>query len=292
MSSDDLYQLEFLSLVAKITQELENHVGISDKTLAEFVIDLHDKSTTLADFTGRLTAVGANLPESFVQNLDRLILRMHPRFKKKKKQKTDKGEDAVEQPATSKDPNDDRELENQRRMFPGLAKPNQEPGQLSSKDVLMKEVDDMMSQFEHAVKKSKSRARLPDERDDGVGAGDEPPSKRRRRSSASPPPRDARNGEWRNGRDTYSRRPHMDDRPVLYKIYDGTVASTKDFGAFVKLEGVAGRVEGESTLCFLDENTNPYSLLQVWSTFRISNKEPGQTLLPISLAEASSSRSK
>ena len=55
MSSDDLYQLEFLSLVAKITQELENHVGISDKTLAEFVIDLHDKSTTLADFTGRLT---------------------------------------------------------------------------------------------------------------------------------------------------------------------------------------------------------------------------------------------
>jgi ATP-dependent RNA helicase DHX8/PRP22 len=207
-----LYQLEFLSLVAKITQELENHVGISDKTLAEFVIDLHDKSTALADFTGRLTAVGASLPESFVQNLDRLILRMHLRFKKKIKQKMDKGEDAVEQPATSKDPNDDRELENQRRMFPGLAKPNQDPGQLSSKDVLMKEVDDMMSQFEHAVKKSKSRARLLDERDDGVGAGDEPPSKRRRRSSASPP-RDARNGERRNGRDTYSRRPHMDDRP-------------------------------------------------------------------------------
>ena len=245
MSSDDLYQLEFLSLVAKITQELENHVGISDKTLAEFVIDLHDKSTNLADFTGRLTAVGANLPESFVHNLDRLILRMHPRFKKKKKQKTDKGEDAAEQPAASKDADDDRELENQRRMFPGLAKPNQEPGQLPSKDVLMKEVDDMMSQFENAVKKSKSRARLADERDDRVDAGEEPPSKRRRRSSVSPPPRDARNGE-RRGRDTYSRRPQMDDRPVLYKIYDGAVASTKDFGAFVKLEGVAGRVEGKS----------------------------------------------
>jgi ATP-dependent RNA helicase DHX8/PRP22 len=76
LSPSDLYQLEFLSLVAKIARKLENHVGISDKTIAEF-IDLHNKSTTPADFMGRLKAVGANLPESFVPNLDRLILRMH-----------------------------------------------------------------------------------------------------------------------------------------------------------------------------------------------------------------------
>lgn len=36
----------------------------------------------------------------------------------------------------------------------------------------------------------------------------------------------------------------MDDRPVLYKIYDGRVNGLKEFGAFVQLEGVAGRVEG------------------------------------------------
>jgi ATP-dependent RNA helicase DHX8/PRP22 len=30
----------------------------------------------------------------------------------------------------------------------------------------------------------------------------------------------------------------------VYKIYDGRVSSIRDFGAFVQLEGVKGRVEG------------------------------------------------
>ena len=38
----------------------------------------------------------------------------------------------------------------------------------------------------------------------------------------------------------------MDERPVLYKIYNGRVNGLKEFGAFVQLEGVAGRVEGKS----------------------------------------------
>jgi ATP-dependent RNA helicase DHX8/PRP22 len=41
-------------------------------------------------------------------------------------------------------------------------------------------------------------------------------------------------------------RPTVDDRPVLYKIYDGTVNNVRDFGAFVVLDGVAGRTEGTS----------------------------------------------
>ena len=34
---DDLENLEFLSLVSKVTSEIQNHLGVSDKTLAEFV---------------------------------------------------------------------------------------------------------------------------------------------------------------------------------------------------------------------------------------------------------------
>jgi ATP-dependent RNA helicase DHX8/PRP22 len=37
----------------------------------------------------------------------------------------------------------------------------------------------------------------------------------------------------------------VDERPVLFKIYGGRISSLKDFGAFVQLEGVTGRVEGE-----------------------------------------------
>jgi ATP-dependent RNA helicase DHX8/PRP22 len=36
-------------------------------------------------------------------------------------------------------------------------------------------------------------------------------------------------------------------RPVLYKTYDGRVSGIKEFGAFVTLGGVAGRVEGKSS---------------------------------------------
>jgi hypothetical protein len=83
MSQDDLYNLEFLSLVAKITQEIDNHTGLNDKTLAEFVIELHDQSKTLADFKAKLKEVGADFPESFVENIDRLVLTLHPKHKKK-----------------------------------------------------------------------------------------------------------------------------------------------------------------------------------------------------------------
>lgn len=33
MTDNDLWQLEYLALVAKISSELSNHIGINDKTL-------------------------------------------------------------------------------------------------------------------------------------------------------------------------------------------------------------------------------------------------------------------
>ena len=78
MADSDLYNLEFLSLVAKITQEIDNYTGLSDKTLAEFVISLHDQSKTLPEFKAKLQEVGATFPDSFVENVDRLILTLHP----------------------------------------------------------------------------------------------------------------------------------------------------------------------------------------------------------------------
>ena len=74
MADADLYNLEFLSLVAKITQEIVNYTGINDKTLAEFVISLHDEAKSVQEFKQRLKDTGADFPDSFVENMDRLIL--------------------------------------------------------------------------------------------------------------------------------------------------------------------------------------------------------------------------
>ncbi|KAJ6543982.1 P-loop containing nucleoside triphosphate hydrolase protein [Mycena capillaripes] len=169
MASDqDLYNLEFLSLVAKVIQEIDNHTGLNDKTLAEFVISLHDQSNkSLPAFKAKLKEVGAEFPDSFIENVDRLILSMHPKHKKRHAVKIGKAKNEAEGTLT--------EHEKKKRLLPGLAPKGQEPGPST----------------------------LPD-------------------------------GRW----------PVIDDRPVLFKIYSGKVTGLKEFGAFVTLEGVAGRAEG------------------------------------------------
>ncbi len=225
-------------------------VGINDKTLAEFVIVLHGRSKTLDDFKAKLKENGADFPNSFVENLDRLILALHPKYKKKTKTN-----------ARSKiKKSDDSTLKDHRvRMFPGLALPDQEwkPSPLdekneaaTDKDATEKEVDGLMSQLEGVAKKSRPRATDMMEIEDG-------PATKRRRTDSSPPRRRSRSPQrdldgprdHNRGRDNWDRErriQRLDERPILYKIYDGKVSGLRDFGAFVTLEGVRGRVEGTS----------------------------------------------
>ena len=48
---DELEKLEYLSLVSKVCMELENHLGLNDKDLAEFVIALAEKNKTFDKFS-------------------------------------------------------------------------------------------------------------------------------------------------------------------------------------------------------------------------------------------------
>ena len=59
---DDLESLELLSLVNKVTSELHNHLGMSDKTLAEFIIDQHISAKDAAGFRKALDEFGAEFP--------------------------------------------------------------------------------------------------------------------------------------------------------------------------------------------------------------------------------------
>jgi ATP-dependent RNA helicase DHX8/PRP22 len=70
--------LERLALVSRICTELDNHLGLSDKTLAEFIIHLADRHTTAAAFTEALNQNGAQFPASFAENLLRIIQAMKP----------------------------------------------------------------------------------------------------------------------------------------------------------------------------------------------------------------------
>lgn len=58
------------------TAELENHLGMSEKTLAEFVIELASGKTSAKDFQKALTSNQAEMPESLVHTIWNVIQRL------------------------------------------------------------------------------------------------------------------------------------------------------------------------------------------------------------------------
>ncbi|XP_055621408.1 ATP-dependent RNA helicase DHX8 [Toxorhynchites rutilus septentrionalis] len=117
---DELDQLEHLSLVSKICTELENHLGLNDKDLAEFIIDLATKNPSLDAFKKVLAENGAEFSESFTSNLLRIIQLMKP----------PKGGGAANVSAFEED---DR-IGGLAMKFPGLAIPNAKKGYESEED--------------------------------------------------------------------------------------------------------------------------------------------------------------
>mmetsp|Transcript_26293 Transcript_26293/g.47110 ORF Transcript_26293/g.47110 Transcript_26293/m.47110 type:complete len:1011 (-) Transcript_26293:523-3555(-) len=63
-----------LSLISKVTAELENHIGIRNKVLAEFIIHLAETSTDVAQFESKLKEVGGEFPTALVHRLHEFIV--------------------------------------------------------------------------------------------------------------------------------------------------------------------------------------------------------------------------
>ncbi|KAH8154787.1 uncharacterized protein LAJ45_01318 [Morchella importuna] len=311
-SLDPLQNLEYFSLVSKITTELSNHLGINDKTLSEFIINLHDTSGSPAEFKTAIAAMGVEFPDSLITSVDRLILTMHPKHKNKRKEAKEDGEKKG------------MDLDTKSRVFKGLALPDrelpwkddEEQDEGKGKDA----IDDMMSMLENLEGKAKGKA--PQASKPAAGGDDllgflesmepgrssKPVDRPSRKRSRSPSPgygggksstryrsrsrsasRDR--GRRRRHRDGYEdledrngsgkgygggreRRSHydddfkkpamdLDDEPILFKIYDGRVTSVKDFGAFVNLLGVRGKVDGLVHVSEIQEErvNNPSDLL-------------------------------
>ncbi|KAI9837179.1 MAG: DEAH-box ATP-dependent RNA helicase prp22 [Sclerophora amabilis] len=290
---DDLASLELLSLVFKVTSELQNHLGINDKTLAEFVIDQHSKCSSLKEFKTALESMGADFPQSLVESVDRLVLTMHPKYKDGKEDSRRNGEADVDDLAAL------GKIEKKSRIFKGLAIPDEEPtwqdgGSLSRNDngvsegeAKMDAIDDTLALLENLESKSRTtkpesrkRSRSPDmdqdyrrskgRRDHHSSSSISRPSERsrgrrhrsevdseedygRKRDGQRDSERRDLNGHSErryrrrnNGDDCFKRppTPEVDNEPILHKIYNGRVTGVKDFGAFVNLEGVKGKVDG------------------------------------------------
>lgn len=284
---DDLSSLELLSLVSKVTSELQNHLGINDKTLAEFVINQHESSGgDVAEFKRSLASMGAEFPNSLVESIDRLVLTLHPKYKKH----------VQNTQSTSNDLDEFDEIGRKARVFKGLSMPDREQtwdyvendtvGQKAINETGLPATDDTFALLEGLAGRSKEeprqingngrkRSRSPDRTDYSrdrkprqkyLSRSPSPYGEKRSRRRHEEDYDDYRNGHrdrhdgHRNGHrkkrreydgeeETYDdfRKPpprELDDNPVLYKVYDGVITGIKDFGAFVNLRGIKGKVDG------------------------------------------------
>mmetsp|Transcript_13344 Transcript_13344/g.20258 ORF Transcript_13344/g.20258 Transcript_13344/m.20258 type:complete len:1197 (-) Transcript_13344:60-3650(-) len=247
-SETALTKLQSLSLITRVASELGNHLGISDRTLAEFVISKAEKilkkslkksavvdldartiDTIAVQFQADLKQNGAELPLSFVANLMGTILEMSPRLSKVKEQQAKK---RVELQESSK-PFARNEKD---AAFPGLARPNVAPVPLES------------GFYEHSKGEkdiaSSSRISQSQKGDDtgrrGVsnlpawmtkGTGDDGPKQKRMKME-----------EGENGKDT--------NEVKLHQIYRGKISKLMDFGIFIDISLRSRTMQG---LCHIGQ---------------------------------------
>lgn len=300
---DDLASLELLSLVARVTTELKNHLGIEEKTLAEFVINQHEEcGGNLAKFKDAMAALDAGFPNSLVESIDRSIHLMHPKYKKHK---------------GSGDLADFEALEGKAKKFSGLAVPDQQqqwddiendtPGQKTIDErppVSAAGDDDTFAMLAglapsaNGRSNGRKRSRSPD-RDDyreqrpraRYSSSPSPRGERRRRRDSDGHGRHHRHGGHRdeqNGHGRRHREADLDDHPVLYKIYDGTVTGLKDFGAFVNLRGVKGKVDGLVHVSAIQEGArvnHPEDLLSRGQPVKVKVSKIEGTRIGLSMKE-------
>ncbi|KAJ1333698.1 ATP-dependent RNA helicase DHX8/PRP22 [Microdochium nivale] len=255
---DDFAELELLSLVAKVTSELQNHLGISEKTLAEFIIAQRLESNTFDEFKGKLSAMGgSSWPESLFDSIDRLIRTLHPTFKNATKPQNGASANG---PDTHNRTNEEKES-----LFKGLSIPDKAPPQDDDLEddtgLALLEGLESKSRATRPEKPSRKRSRSPvddrrrgRERDYGSSKYDDDYEhrhpKKSHRSGRDHDEDDRSHRKERRRRDDDEEQfrrapePEVDDQPILNKVYDGHVTGLKDFGAFVNLHGVRGKVDG------------------------------------------------
>ncbi|KAA8913430.1 hypothetical protein TRICI_003190 [Trichomonascus ciferrii] len=211
---DALQELEVLSLVSKLTTEIQNYTGISDKTLAEFLLDLHDQSIgndgggqskdQLARFRKSLDEVGADFPEDFVENIDRLIFQMHPKHKKKKNHEHSNNKNPL--PESKEDNGTKRTINEKEKVFRGLALPDD-----------LDHARKVMEEEDRARERSKSPKRAP----------------------------------WRERERYRDRTPPQKefyDDPEVGHIYDAEIRNITSYGAFATLQGFRTKVDGKFSI--------------------------------------------
>ncbi|KAH6635965.1 hypothetical protein F5144DRAFT_644360 [Chaetomium tenue] len=226
---DDLSDLELVGLVVS---EVEIHLGIIDRNLADLIIAQRVASDTFQTFQQKVGSLtGNSLPTSLLETIDRLLRMMHPAMKPKEADMHHAPEKqrGVEQPHVRAQ----AYVEAQAQCRPAL--PDQTPSHDSINNTRKRG-------------RSGSRSNDPDAQGNRRLRSDPYDQDRPRRT-----PYDAdldrlimEDGQrrGRQGRDEDDRGQREYEVPVLNHIYEGHMAGVKTFGASVNLQVGSGNLTG------------------------------------------------
>ena len=248
---------------SKIYAELENNLGLADKTLAEFIIEISKGKANAKEFKAGLRKEGAELPDPLVETLWAVIQRMMPgksggeASRRAPLPRVDGPYSGLAIPDT-KDLVKAMEAE---MIAEGQAKQKEKPSHYQDEDRQRSHPQASTREKSRRHSRSQSRSRSRDRK------------RRRSRSRSRDRYRDKDRGRDRGrDRDSYNDqsrergrggRPRSTSRgrdrgrspargngsalleePEMYKVYRGRVTGAMDFGCFVELEGFRSKTEG------------------------------------------------
>uniref|UniRef100_A0A8C4NFX4 ATP-dependent RNA helicase DHX8 n=1 Tax=Eptatretus burgeri TaxID=7764 RepID=A0A8C4NFX4_EPTBU len=267
--SDELRRLEYLSLVSKVCTELDNHLGINDKDLAEFVIDLADNNSTFEKFKAVLGKNGAEFSVSLMSYLififtdffiEMFELVTYPVtfsiFFQQTEEDVKVAADAMAELEALMPQNlQEKESRRHERSHSREKRPQRRCSRSRSRSRSRHRSRERESRHSH-LKERRHRSRSHDRRRDKEcnrrhrsRSCSQETSHHRRRHSHSPSPRKERHRSQSNSHERPGWRERLVDRPppeepVIGDIYSGKVSSIMQFGCFVQLEGLRKRWEG------------------------------------------------
>lgn len=202
--------LDRLSLVSRVSRELETGLGIGEEALAEFFISLakeHERSGPDA-FVAALHEQDDSIPEDLARTIFALVADMNAASRPKG---PTSGNGDAGTSSKSQDP-----LANK---LPGLSRPD-EKGPIGVGEGRDSATERRLRELRAQLDKSAPSSDSADHRNANLGNG---------------------NSRFGSGREDVSIKRGSESEPLFGKVYQGVVRNVKDFGCFVELPEFASR---------------------------------------------------
>lgn len=248
VEEEGLKKLEYLSLVSKVCSELETHIGVGDKVLAEFITEMGRTCETVDEFDEKLKESGAEMPDYFVRTLLTIIHAILPPKPKSESEKDSKRSDKSEKFSALKIKDDRERIKELEREIEVEVMKNR--GKDEEED--RRDRDDRRDR-----RRERDRDDRRDRDRDGRRDRDRDDRRERDRGDRRERGNDAEYRSQDRDRDRYERRKRRDydedrdddrkngmyrsEEPELYRVYKGRVSRVMDTGCFVQLDECRGK---------------------------------------------------